>query len=183
MRPAPLLQFSRLLRTAITFAFVFAASVVSAQDVTEPVLKALFLYHFAFYTEWPVDALPTGAPLVICIVGDTAVADSLQREVKGRKKDSHEMTVSRLPMSTSPPRGCQVLYVSGTPTAQLGQIIGTDRDAPVLTISDVDGFPSVGGITQFYFEHGSLKFTINNAAAKRARLQLSSKVLQLAKRR
>jgi hypothetical protein len=182
MRPAPLLQLSRLARTAMAV-LLFATSVVSAQDVTEPVLKALFLYHFAFYTEWPTDALPTGAPLVICVVGDTAVADAVQREVKGRKKGTHEMTVTRLPVTTSPPRNCQVLYVSGAPTGQLGQVIGTDRDAPVLTISDVDGFPGVGGITQFYFEHGSLKFTINNAAAKRARLQLSSKVLQLAKPR
>src|SRR3954466_10669877 len=73
MRLAPLLQFSRIVRTAIAV-LLLAASVVSAQDVTEPVLKGAFLYHFAIYTEWPPEALAAGAPLVICVVGDTAVA-------------------------------------------------------------------------------------------------------------
>jgi len=54
--------------------------------------------------------------------------------------------------------------------------------APVLTMSDVDGFALGGGIAQLYFEHGKLRFTINMAALKRSRLQMSAQLLQLAKR-
>ena len=56
------------------------------------------------------------------------------------------------------------------------------RDAPVLTISDIEGFTEVGGIAQFFFEHGQLRFSIQLESAKRARLQISSRLLVMAKR-
>jgi hypothetical protein len=183
MRPAPLLRRSRITRTAIAVVLLWVTGVVSAQDVTEPSLKAAYIYNFAVYTEWPAEVLPAGAPLVICIVGDTPVADSVQREVKGRKKAAHDITVARSTLTAPPPRPCHVLYASGGPLTQLSQVIAAERDSPVLTLSDSDGFLDAGGVAQFYFEHGLLRFNVNLPAAKRSRLQLSSRLLQLARPR
>jgi hypothetical protein len=33
------------------------ANPTAAQDVTEPVLKATFIYTFAKFTEWPAEAI------------------------------------------------------------------------------------------------------------------------------
>ena len=55
------------------------------------------------------------------------------------------------------------------------------HDTPVLTISDLDGFTDIGGIAQFYFEQGRLRFTIRVQSVKRARLEISSRLLALAK--
>ena len=52
----------------------------------------------------------------------------------------------------------------------------------MLTISDVEGFTELGGIAQFFFEHGQLRFSVQLESAKRARLQISSRLLALAKR-
>ena len=38
----------------------------------------------------------------------------------------------------------------------------------------------LGGIAQFFFEHGQLRFDVQLASARRARLQISSKLLTLA---
>jgi hypothetical protein len=146
-------------------------------------LKAAYIYNFAIYTEWPLDALPAGAPLVICVVGDTPVADAIMREVKGQKKASHDITVVRSTLTAPPPKPCHVLYASGGPLPQVSQVIAGERDSPVLTLSDSDGFIDAGGVAQFYFEHSSMKFNVSLPAAKRSRLQLSSRLLQLAKPR
>ena len=42
----------------------------AAQDVTEPALKAAFIYNFAKFTEWPADVMTTAEPLSLCVLGD-----------------------------------------------------------------------------------------------------------------
>jgi hypothetical protein len=77
-------------------------TVATAQDVTEPALKATFIYNFAKFTTWP-DALPTSEPWVICVLGDTAVGDALTRAVEGRALAGHAMKVLQM-MPVPPPR-------------------------------------------------------------------------------
>lgn len=50
----------------------------------------------------------------------------------------------------------------------------------MLTVSDADTFASIGGIVQVLVENGKMRFRINPRSAKRARLQLSSRLLALA---
>src|SRR4029079_18669481 len=82
----------------------------AAQDVTESALKAAFIYNFAKFTEWPADAAPVAEPLVLCVIGDAAVADALERAVKGRLLAGHSMAVSHAEPAGQR-RVCHVLYV------------------------------------------------------------------------
>jgi hypothetical protein len=72
-----------------------------------------------------------------------------------------------------------VLYVSHVTAAQAARAVAAVRDLPVLTISDAEGFSEVGGIAQFFFEHGQLRFSVELTCAKRARLRISSRLLIL----
>ena len=157
-------------------------ALASAQDVTEPALKAAFIYNFAKFTEWPADVVPDSGPLVMCVVGDAAVGDALERAVKGRMLAGHSMVVSNV-ASADPQRVCHVLYVSGVTTDQAARVFAGLRDVAVLTISDVEGFTERGGIAQFFFEHGQLRFGVHLESARRARLHISSRLLELAKRK
>jgi hypothetical protein len=73
--------------------------------------------------------------------------------------------------------------VSALTPEQVSVVIGGLADAPVLTISDIDGFTDLGGIAQFFFEQGQLRFSVGLESAKRAHLQISAKVLTLAIRK
>jgi hypothetical protein len=53
----------------------------------------------------------------------------------------------------------------------------------VLTISDLEGFTQMGGMVQFVFEQGQLRFSIGQESARLARLQISAKLLTLAIRK
>jgi len=153
----------------------------AAQDVTEPVLKAAFIYNFAKFTEWPAGVVPAGGPLLFCVLGDAATGEALAGAVKGRTLAGHIMEVSQS-APDGPPRGeCHVLYLSGVTASQAATLVTGLRDAPVLTISDVDGFTQLGGIAQFFFDHGQLRFNVDAESARRARLQISSRLLGLAR--
>jgi hypothetical protein len=154
-------------------------AVTVAQDVTEPTLKAAFLYNFAKFTEWPTGP-SDAAPFLMCVFGDPAVGDALKRAVLGRALGDHPIVMSRVVADESK-RACRVLYVSGVAANQAGLVVADLLDMPVLTISDIEGFTDVGGIAQFFFEHGQLRFRIDLESAKRARLQISSRLLIMAK--
>jgi hypothetical protein len=151
----------------------------SAQDVTEPELKAAFIYKFAIFTEWPTDLVPAVEPLVMCVLGDAAVSAALEQAAKGRMLAGHKIDVSEV-VATDPHRVCHVLYVSGMTAAQASRVVAGLQDVSVLTISDLEGFTDLGGIAQFSFEHGRLRFSVHLESVKRARLQISSRLLALA---
>ena len=149
-----------------------------AQDVTEPSLKAAFIYNFAKFTEWPADGLPVTAPFNACVLGDQAIGDALERAVKGRVLSGHTVSVARVQID-GPLRGCHLLYVSGVSTMQITAIAANLRGMPVLTIGDSDDFSRLG-IAHIFVEDGKMRFNLNVELARRSRLQLSSKLLALA---
>ena len=170
--------------TARAIAILLLTSMPAAtQDVTEPALKAAFIYSFAKFTVWPADAMATGAPLVLCVLGDAAIGEALERTVKGHTLAGRTIGVSQAAPDKRSLEGCHIAYVSGVTVGQAAEVVAGLRDAPVLTISDVNGFTERGGIAQFFFEHGQLRFDVQLASAKRARLQISSRLLALARPR
>ena len=150
-----------------------------AQDVTEVTLKGAFLFNFARFTEWPADALHPDTAMSACVLGDRAVADAFARTVKGKQLAGRTIAVTNLPPTGAIP-ACHVLYLSGVAETRIAEIVSTLRDTPVLTVSDSDTFTKRGGIVQIFVESGKMKFRINSRSAKRARLQLSSRLLALA---
>jgi hypothetical protein len=155
------------------------ASAAQAQDVTEPSLKAAFVYNFAKFTVWPLDVLPAAASFTACVLGDGPLGDALERTVKGRQLSGHSISVSRVALD-GPLRTCHLLYVAGVTPAQVSAIVTIVKGAPVLTISDIDNFAPLGGIAHVFVENGRMRFDLNVDRAKLSRLQLSSKLLTLA---
>jgi hypothetical protein len=163
---------------AVVAVSVCWAAAGRAQDVTEPSLKAAFIYNFAKFTEWPAEGLPLAAAFNACVLGDPAIGDALERSVKGRQLSGHAITVTRLPIDGAL-RSCHLLYLSGVTSAQIASIAATLRGLPILTIGDADDFSHLG-IAHIFVENGKMRFNLNLELAKRSRLQLSSKLLALA---
>jgi hypothetical protein len=158
---------------------LLGTSIGRAQSVTEPSLKAAFIYGLAKFTEWPQDALPSTAIFSACVLGDSPIRDALERTVKGRLLLGRGISVSQVQVDGKL-RSCHLLYVSGVTPAQVTVVVAAVGGAPVLTISDVDDFVRQGGIAQMFVENGKMRFDLNLEVAKRSRLDLSSKILALA---
>jgi hypothetical protein len=152
---------------------------VYAQDVTEVSLKGAFIFNFARFTEWPPETLPPSGAVSACVVGDRGVGEALKRAVSGQKLNGRAIVVSILEPHVALP-ACHFLYVSGVPRARMAEIVYGVHEAPVLTVSDDDSFIKAGGMIQVFIESGKMRFRINPKSAKRARLQLSSRLLALA---
>jgi len=165
----------------LALALVLLQSLTSAQDVSPLRLKAAFIWNFAKFTEWPADALRAGEPFMMCVVGNAVVADALRTAINGRELANRPVSVLHVTPEEQPPGVCHVLFVSGVTAKQSVQILNAVRDAPVLSISDIEGAGQFGAMVEFLYEGGRLAFKVQPNAVKRSRLQISSLVLKLSK--
>jgi hypothetical protein len=155
------------------------ASHATSQTATGPALKAAFLHNFVKFVEWPADVLAPAQQLLLCVVGDDAVAEALGQLIKGQAVEGHGLTMQIL-KTDGPIRSCHLLYVSGLDANRSRQLLAVLQGAPVLTVSNGNKFAESGGVFQLIVENDYMRFVVNVAAAHRVRLQLSSKLLSLA---
>jgi YfiR/HmsC-like len=156
-----------------------AAGSAGAEGATASELKAAFLFNFAKFTEWPPDVVRPTQRLLICVARDAGVAAAAERLVKGKAIDGHEVAIVSVNVDR-PVDWCHVLYLDGLDGKETARLIESVKSAPVLTVGDGDEFARRGGVAGLVVEVDRMRFVINVAAARRARLALSSKLLGLA---
>jgi YfiR/HmsC-like len=162
--------------------FLLAAPAAGVQDTaSEYDVKAAFLYNFTKFVDWPPWAFHNDRSTVrLCVLGDDPFGESL-REIAEGEVAGRRLTVLSVP-AMNDPAGCQILFVSRSERERLPEILAAVRDAPVMTVSDTKGFLEQGGIINFVLEGSRVRFEINQEAADRARLKISSRLLRLATR-
>lgn len=144
-------------------------------------VKAVFLFHFAQFTEWPPEAFPNpGAPIIFCTIGGNPFGDALQIVIDGEAVGGRSLTTKQIKQARDTD-ACNVLFFSRSGAASIPMIVAAMKQRPILTVSDADDFISQGGMIQFFNEGDHVRFRINNEAADRAGLKLSAKLLQLGK--
>jgi hypothetical protein len=174
-----LLPKTKQIIVALAAILFFVRVGLDAQAVTQPALRAAFLYNFAKFTEWPSDSLPAG-PLTLCVIDDSAVEGALSELVGNSTINGRAVTISKN-ASGSRLRACHLLYVGEATSGRAAGILDELLGAPVLTVSNGDDFIRLGGIVGLFVEEGRMRFAINQDAAQRAGVRLSSRLLQLAR--
>lgn len=148
------------------------------QSATASELKAAFVVNFVRFTTWP--PRPPGHPLVVCVIGDARVSDALGRAARTTPPSDQTLTVVEVTAPTAID-GCQVLFV-GADAAQAGSVaLDRARERPILTIADRPGFARGRGIIELFVDGNRMRFSVNAGNASAAGLQLSSRLLGLAK--
>ena len=153
-----------------------------AQSMDEYKVKALFLYNFAKFVDWPDDVFrgPTD-PITLCVLGVDPFGPALEDAVNFRFVGRRPLVVRRLSQSKHA-TGCQILFVSSSERHRLDAIFDAVKSASVLTIGESPNFIWSGGAIRFLLVEGNrVRFEINPQEAISQRLRISPNVLNLAK--
>lgn len=144
-------------------------------------VKAAFIFNFVNFTTWPARAFPSNAsPLDICIVGHDPFGGALEQVVAGEHVGSHPLTVEHRSRATDV-KGCQIVFVPRGSKDE-PQVVKASAGAPTLTIGETDEFWRDGGMITFQLDGGHVRFDVNQQAATDSGLELSSKLLRVARR-
>ncbi len=150
----------------------------AAEPTPEYQLKAVFLFNFAQFVEWPDRAFPApDAPLVIGVLGEDPFGSYLDNLVTGEKVGAHPLVVRRYRRGEDPV-ACHILFVSASEAELLAATMPRLKVRSILTVSDLEKFNREGGMVRFVTEGGKIRLRINVEAAKACELKISSKILR-----
>ena len=181
----PLLKKSHLKKLISLIAFfglLFETGHVASGDVsmTEYQIKALFLLNFTKYVAWPPATFAdAGSPIIIGLYGQDRFGDALKNAIQGKTISGRQIILQSIENDFSPGK-CNILFISDSEKKHLGDILDKIKALPVLTVGESDQFLEQGGMINFVKKRGNIRLEINLDAARQARLQISSKLLNVA---
>ncbi len=148
---------------------------------TEYEMKAVFIYNFAKYIQWPGLATPeTEKPFVVGLIGKDPFGPVLDDVMRGQRVQNRAVVVRRF-ATVHEVVNCDILFVGSSEQANLQRIFEALRRAPVLTVGDMDHFAERGGMINLTTEENRIRFEINMEAIGRSGLKAGSQLLRLAR--
>ncbi len=150
----------------------------AAPALSENQLKAVFLFQFSQFVDWPARAFAQpGDPFVIGLLGGDPFGAILDDLVRSETATGRAIVVRRLG-APAEARSCQIVFVAtGAEKALAEAALGKQ---PVLTVGESPEFDREGGMILFVRERSRVRLRINLGPALQAGLTISSKLLRVA---
>jgi hypothetical protein len=161
----------RVRRGAVALACVAALGAVWGQADSEARLKAQVLVKALRFVEWPPGSLSDGQPLQLCLAEDSALAQEL-RGLDGQALGRHALQVRAVR-----PRQFAACHVVLVGEAQLP----LPAQPATLWVTESPGMLERGLMLSLQVEEGRVVFDVGLDATRRAGLDISAKLLRLAR--
>ncbi len=178
---------NRTTTTATTLGLIMALVLSVGRDLSaqaapalEYQVKAVFLFNFTQFVDWPPQAFPEAkTPLIIGVLGEDPFGGYLDETVVGEKVNNRPLAVQRY-RRIEEIETCHILFISRSEADRLEQILADLKDRNILTVDDAEGVTEHGVMIGLVTEKGKVRLKINLEAAQSADLTISSKLLRAA---
>lgn len=179
-----------MLGLSLALALAWRSAPAQAQDADPTKLKAAYLLNFIKATTWPAGTFTTEqSPVEVVVIGDGGFDDIFRALTARQVVGSRRITVTAAPTPSADYRRftealehAHVLYVGPSASSQVQRVLAAARGRPLLVVGDVDDFARDGGMLGLDIEGSRIVFDAHVAAIREAKLEVSSKVLRLARR-
>ena len=144
-------------------------------------VKAAFVLNFLKFVTWP-PALPAAdGPIDVVVLGADDLAQAIEQASAGQQIGGRSIKVRAIRRAADIGPAPQLLFIAGSERDRLPVLLRALEGRPVLTVGDGSGFGAAGVVLNFYTSDTRIRFEANTTAAARARLQISSHLLRLAR--
>lgn len=169
----------RLALTVIPALIILATpgAICFGDSDVETRIKAAYIYNFARFVEWPVRS--GAGPVRIAILGQGDLALPLEQVVRGKTANGRPIEVAHISAVTDSDC-CEILLIERSEARHTRAIVQALAGKPVLTVCDGEGGLHDGVMIAFQLFEESVRFQINQEAAERAGLKISSQLLKVA---
>ncbi len=164
---------------SVLFLLPSAALGQEAQHVKEAELKAAFVFNFAVFTEWPADVLQGAAILHLCAFSGNNMQAALSA-LSDKVVNGHRMRFRPLGISGNA-SGCHILVLDAQDRERWPQLRKELGASSVLTVADDRAIGTSGAMIALGMDNKRIGFDVDLTAARQAGLNLSSKLLHLAR--
>ena len=143
-------------------------------------VKGAFLLNFTKFVDWPAQVFKgPGDPIAICILGENPFGPGLDRAARETAAANRTVSVRQV-SDGQQARQCQIVFMGAAEHKRSRAWLEALRGGNVLTVGESEGFLANGGVVIFKLEGERVRIEISTAAADRAGLHISAKLLNLA---
>ncbi len=169
-----------LKRLAVLLLAVLPLATDASAALSEHRVKAVFLFNFSRFVEWPPSAFTAAdAPFVIGVFGRDPFGSDLDDVARGETVNGRQLLVKRV-RTVEEAAACQILFIPQSERANLDEILTALARSNTLTVSDLDGAARHGAMIRLVTDHDKVRLRINVESARAAGLTISSKLLRAA---
>ena len=142
-------------------------------------IKAAYIYNFAKLVEWPETTFDSpDSPIQLAILGDDSFIETLMT-IDNKIASGRAISIKNYG-AVSEINQCHILYIGKSEKNNLNTILKKLQNKPCLTVSNIDGFASRGGMINFILVNNKVRFEINLQTTRNSDLKVSSRLLKLA---
>lgn len=143
-------------------------------------MKAVYLYNFGRFVQWPVSAASAKHDSFdVCVLGDDPFGQALDSVLGGENIGGRPAMAKRL-AKPDDLTVCRIVFISGSEENRLKQILDVVDKTGVLTVSDIPHFADRGGMIGFVLSSGKVRFEVNIGTVQASGLTMSSQLLKVA---
>lgn len=144
-------------------------------------IKAAYLYNLGRYITWPQAAFANRqAPFVIGVMEPELVSEDLEKIAQVKTIDGRPIVVQRFSRPENVGQ-CHILFLPNAVAPEIQHELARRlAGSPVLLVGESDDFLRRGGTVAFVLRDNNVRLLIAPQAAERGKLQISSKLLQIA---
>jgi hypothetical protein len=156
----------------------FAPVSDATQLDTSAKLKAVFIYNFTKYIEWPADY--QSGEFTIGILGTSdALFSELVKMSKVRKVSNQSFSIQSF-KNISDVQSPHILYIPQGSDMNLSKAVGKLKGKSTLIVTEKPGLAKQGSAINFIFEGNKQKFELNKTNIENHNLKVASTLEKLA---
>lgn len=154
----------------------FAFQPQGGYDTTTKI-KAVFMYNFSKYIEWPSDY--TSGNFIIGIYGKSPLYDELVTMSQRKKAGNQDFEIKKI-NSVNEISKCHIIYMAPEKSFDLDNVIKQTKNYSTLIVGEKEGLAQKGTGINFVIRENKQKFELNVNNIEKKKLKVSSNLEALA---
>lgn len=155
-------------------ALVFLASITTLSKAQDEKLKAIFIYNFTRYINWPQKP----GNFVIIVLGKSGIYEEIEGIASKKMVGSATIQV-KTANSPEDITDSHIIYIPLSKMNLLPLIVQKTREQHVLIITEKEGSCNAGSAINFYSREGKMGFEISKENLESCGLGVSAELLRL----
>lgn len=145
---------------------------------TNAKIKAVFIYNFTKYIEWPADY--QAGDFTIAILGDNeSMYQEMSNMSKVKKVANRPFTIKAI-SSVSEIGKSHIVYIPEDNSSLVSKALSSVKGKSTLIVTESPGYAKKGATINFMIAGGRQKFELNKSTAQQHNLKVSSTLENIA---
>jgi len=141
-------------------------------------IKAIYIYNFTKYIEWPED-YKQGNFVVGILGNNTLLVNELKKMAESKTVGTQKFDIRTL-TNPSEAADCHIVYIMNENSAQLTDVLGKVKNKSALVVTDKSGLVTKGAAISFVIVENKQKIELNKGNIEKYKLKVADQLVSMA---